>query len=191
MNYSRYSDQALLRLIVHGRESALGELYDRFSRLVFSIALSSVGDSALAEEITQDVFLRIWERAETYQFDRGQVKTWVGSIARNRSIDVIRRRKIRPEGHLSPWDDMYEQNLPAEVNIEDDYEHMSKRSLLREAIKHLPDEQRMALSYAFFQGYSHREIAQILDEPIGTIKTRIRLAMQKLRAALQEDESSA
>jgi RNA polymerase sigma-70 factor (ECF subfamily) len=191
LDYSQHSDQTLLRLIAHSQDSALEELYDRFSRLVFSLAVNSVGDSALAEEITQDVFLRIWEKADTYQVDKGEVKTWIASIARNRSIDVIRRRNIRPEGRLSPWDDMLEKNLSAEVDVEEEVDHMNRRNLVREAIIQLPDEQRKALSYAYFQGFSHREIAQILDEPVGTIKTRIRLAMQKLRQTLQEEESSA
>jgi RNA polymerase sigma-70 factor (ECF subfamily) len=189
LDYSQYSDQTLLRLIAHAQEAALGELYDRFSRLVFSIAVSSVGNSAIAEEITQDVFLRVWEKADTYQVEQGQVKTWIASITRNRSIDVIRRRNIRPEGHLSPWDEVFEHNLPDGIEIENSVEVLQRRELVRRAIEQLPEEQRQALSYAYFQGYTHREIAQVLDQPLGTIKTRIRLAMQKLRRILQEDES--
>lgn len=191
MDYTHYSDHTLIRLIANSQEAALGELYDRFSRLVFSIAVSSVGNSAIAEEITQDVFLRVWEKADTYRINQGQVKTWIASIARNRSIDVIRRQKIRPEGHLSPWEEVFEHNLPDAIEIEETVEVIQRRDRVKKAIAQLPAEQLQALSYAYFQGYSHREIAQILDEPLGTIKTRIRLAMEKLRRILLEDESSS
>lgn len=191
MDYKQLDDQTLIRLIARSQESALSELYGRYSRLVYSMALNAVGEAAIAEEITQDVFIRIWDHAGTYQSEKAKVVTWIASMARYRAIDIIRRQKVRPEGHSLPWDigdiepSVHESNP---VDVEDEIELSQKRRLVRQAISLLPEEQRQALAYAYFQGYTHREIAEILGEPLGTVKTRIRLAMQKLRQALEQEE---
>ncbi len=190
MNYKQLDDQTLLRLIARSQDSALSELYDRYNRLVYSMALNAVGDGALAEEITQDVFVRIWEKAETYRAEQGKVITWMASITRYRAIDVIRRQKVRPEGNQTPWTEAVTADLPDSVDVEDEAELAQRRVRVHQAIAQLPAEQRQALAYAYFQGYSHREIAEALNEPVGTIKTRIRLAMQKLRLALSEENLS-
>jgi len=188
VDYAELDDGALLRLINNGQESALSELYDRYSRLVYSMAYNSLGEQALAEEITQDVFLRVWQKADTYRPGQGKVITWMASITRYRTIDVIRRRKIRPEGNLAPWAEAsdLEQNNP--INVESEVETHDLRWRVRQAINQLPDEQRLVLSYAYFQGYTHSQIAEIVNEPLGTVKTRIRLAMQKLRMYLHEEK---
>ena len=193
MDYKKFDDQSLIRLIARNQEGALSELYDRYSRLVYSMALNSLGDPAVAEEITQDVFIRIWDHADTYQAERSKVVTWIASMTRYRSIDVIRSQNVRPEGHSVPWDigdiDLSSHESDS-VNIEQEVEISNKRQRVRQAISLLPEEQREALAYAYFQGYTHREIAEILGEPLGTIKTRIRLAMQKLRQLLELEEHS-
>ena len=99
MDYAKLDDATLIRLVAHHREEALSELYDRYNRLVFSLALHVLGDRATAEEVTLDVFTRIWEKAESYDAGQAKVSTWLSSIARNRSIDLLRRRNARPEGH--------------------------------------------------------------------------------------------
>jgi RNA polymerase sigma-70 factor, ECF subfamily len=183
----KLNDETLLRLIAQAQESALGELYDRYSRLVYSMALNSVDDPVLAEEITQDVFLRIWNKATTYQVEQGKVITWIASITRYRSIDMLRRLKVRPEGNRSAWAE--EDAEPFEsidpIDIEEEVQLNQRSDNIRKAIADLPKDQRQALTLAFFNGYTHAEIAQILNEPLGTIKTRIRLAMQKLRQTLR------
>lgn len=186
MDYKKLDDSTLLRMIAQAQENALGELYDRYSRLVFSMALNSTGDASLAEEITQDVYLRIWNKAETYDPQQGKVTTWIASITRYRAIDVLRRLSVRPEGNRTTWAEDEGFDLPDPVDIEEEVEISQRKQYVRQAISALPADQRIALSLAFFQGYSHSEIAEILNEPLGTVKTRIRLAMQKLRQLLQE-----
>ena len=186
VDHLQLDDADLLRLIAYAQESALGSLYDRYGRLVYSLAYNAVGDVALAEEITQDVFLRIWEKAETYRVEQGKVVTWLASITRNRAIDLYRRRSVRPEGNRVPWDLDTGPDLQADTDVEGEVEIARRKQVIRQALAELPAEQRLALSYAYFQGYSHREIAEHLNEPLGTVKTRIRLAMQKLRVLLEE-----
>ena len=188
MDYKEFDDQSLIRLIARSQESALSELYDRYSRLVYSLALNAVGDPATAEEITQDVFIRIWDHAGTYQAEKSKVVTWIASITRYRSIDVIRRRKIRPESQSVSWEIEPSANEMNPINVEQTVEISQERRRVRQAISMLPEEQRQALAYAYFQGYTHREIAEVLGEPLGTVKTRIRLAMQKLRQLLEQEE---
>jgi RNA polymerase sigma-70 factor (ECF subfamily) len=188
VDYKEFDDQSLIRLIARSQESALSELYDRYSRLVYSLALNAVGDPATAEEITQDVFIRIWDHAGTYQAEKSKVLTWIASITRYRSIDIIRRRKIRPESQSVSWEIEPSAIEMNPINVEETVEISQKRRQVRQAISMLPEEQRQALAYAYFQGYTHREIAEVLGEPLGTVKTRIRLAMQKLRQLLEQEE---
>jgi RNA polymerase sigma-70 factor (ECF subfamily) len=189
LDYKKFDDEALLRLISHAQEPALGELYDRYHRLVYSLAMNTIGDVALAEEITQDVFLRVWNKAETYRADQGKVVTWLSSIARYRAIDLLRRQAIRPEGNRAAWSEEVNSGAPTPPDVEFEVESSQRRQVIRQAMGQLPAEQRQALAYAFFQGYSHSEIAAVLNQPLGTVKTRIRLAMQKLRNILTEEHS--
>jgi RNA polymerase sigma-70 factor (ECF subfamily) len=189
VDYSGLDDESLLRLIAFAKTDALSEFYDRYSRLVYSLAVFILDDPESAEEVTQDVFVRIWEKAETYRAEQAKVSTWLTSITRNRSIDVLRRRRVRPEGHRVGWDDAALETLPAAdlPNPEDAADKFIQAQRVRVAITTLPHDQRQALALAYFGGYSHSEIAAALGEPLGTVKTRIRMAMQKLRSILQED----
>lgn len=188
MDYSSLNDETLIRLIVHQRAEALSALYDRYSRLVYSLALNSVGDQATAEEITQDVFFRVWEKAGTYRLEQAKVSTWLTSITRYRAIDILRRRGSRPEQAWSGWDESFIHQQPSH---EDGPEEIAELALdqqrVRLAIATLPADQQKALALAYFQGLTHAEISARLGEPLGTIKTRIRLAMQKLRKVLQQE----
>jgi RNA polymerase sigma-70 factor (ECF subfamily) len=188
LDYSTLDDIVLIHLIVLARTEALSALYDRYGRLVYSLALNIVGDQATAEEITQDVFLRIWEKAGTYRVDQSKVSTWLTSITRHRAIDMLRRRGIRPEQNSVAWE---EANLNVTPWVEESPEAITEVALeqrrIRAAISGLPANQQQALALAFFQGLTHSEIAARLNEPLGTVKTRIRLAMQKLREILGED----
>jgi RNA polymerase sigma-70 factor (ECF subfamily) len=190
LDYKKADDETLLLRIANAEENALGELYDRYGRLVFSMALNSVNDAAMAEEITQDVYLRIWNKAESYRPEQGKVITWIASITRYRSIDLLRRQSVRPEGNRAAWAEEEPLELSDTVDIEGEVEISQRAHMIRTAITGLPTEQRQALAMAYFQGYSHSEIASLLGEPLGTVKTRIRLAMQKLRQVLQEAAQS-
>jgi len=186
VDYNRLGDEELISLVQQNHEAALSVLYDRYGRLVYSMAFNALQDQALAEEITQDVFLRVWKKAETFRAEQGKLVTWITSITRYRAIDVIRRRNVRPEGNQAAWVDDPGFDLPDEQDIEAAIETKDSDRQIRLAVAQLPAEQRRVLAYAFFHGYTHSQVAELLNEPLGTVKTRIRLAMQKLRQLLQE-----
>jgi RNA polymerase sigma-70 factor (ECF subfamily) len=188
VNYSALDDETLINLIVRSHADALSELYDRYSRLAFSLALNLVGDHATAEEITMDVFLRVWERAGTYRPGQAKVSTWLTSITRYRAIDVLRRRGARPEQHSVSWAEVSSNPMVSPDGLEDTAELAMQRQRVRAAIAELPPDQKQALTLAYFKGYTHRQIAEALDQPLGTVKTRIRLAMQKLRQMLRDEQ---
>ena len=187
LDYSTLDDEALIRLIVHARAEALSELYDRYGRLVFSLAFNSVGDRATAEEITQDVFLRVWQRARQYRADRGKVSTWLTGITRHRAIDQLRRRGSRPEQYSVAWAEISPGAEPAVNGPEQSAALVMERARVRAAIDLLSEEQQRVLALACFQGFSQSQIAEALGLPLGTVKTRLRLGMQKLRDTLQEN----
>ena len=186
MNYKNVSDNALIQQISQKNQDALGEIYDRYGRLVFSVAFHIVGEQSKAEEITQEVFIRVWEKSETYDSSKAKLSTWLISITRYRAIDINRRAKVRVEKNSINWDDVPVEQTPKSNGIEKEYESNWRRQLVRDAINKLPYEQKAAISLAYFHGLTHREIAETLHEPLGTIKTRIRLGMQKLRDLLSE-----
>lgn len=191
MDYSKLEDEALLRLIAHAETEALGALYDRYKRLVFSLAANSVGDPATAEEVTQDVFLRVWQRADQYRAERGKVSTWLTGITRHRAIDQLRRRGSRPEQHSTAWAEVPPGQEPVANGPEQATALAMQRARVRAAMAELPEEQKQVLALAYFQGLSQSHIAEVLALPLGTVKTRVRLAMQKLRERLQDEGSAA
>src|SRR5688572_8663523 len=103
--YANYDDERLMRLIAQQQEAALAQLYDRYNRLVFSLALAIVNDRATAEEVTLDVFMRVWQKAATYRVEQAKVSTWLTHITRNHSIDILRRRSVRPDQYALGWED--------------------------------------------------------------------------------------
>ncbi len=181
------SDEELIGRLARGDLEALEELYRRYARPVFSLALRVLGDGPEAEEVTQDVFERAWRHARSYDQARGRAATWLLSMAHHVSVDALRRKQRRPRtvagenGALAlqlvadPGRDV------AEIADErlDGYE-------IRRALGALPVAQRQAIELAFFGGMSHMEIAAMLGDPLGTVKARIRRGMERLRAALGE-----
>ncbi|HEX7973622.1 MAG TPA: sigma-70 family RNA polymerase sigma factor, partial [Anaerolineales bacterium] len=136
------------------------------------------------------VFFRIWEKASTYRAEQARVSTWLTSITRYRAIDVLRQRGVRPEQNNVDWAEDTLSMLPSEAdNPEDATELSLEQKRVRSAMAVLPEDQRQALALAYFQGMTHTEIAEALGLPLGTVKTRIRLAMQKLREMLYDDQS--
>ena len=188
MDYTRLSDETLLRLIARSQENALGELYDRYSRLVYSVAFNTLSDAGRAEEVTQDVFERVWEKARTYSAEHGRVVTWLTSIARHRSIDLYRQFRSHHEDLQIAWQEAESMDMPDPQNVEWEVDLLQRQQRIRRAVSQLPDDQKRALAMAFFQGLSHPQIAEALGEPLGTVKTRIRLGMQKLRSLLREEQ---
>ena len=162
---------------------AFEALYDRYGTLVYSTALRVVGDVQLAEDIAQEVFLRVWRRPEYYVPQRGRFVTWLLSVARNGAVDQIRTRGRRrrhetgsEESARELSDEGRDPALIAQVADE--------RQKVRRALATLPQEQRKVIEMAYYGGYTQQEISEMLRQPLGTVKTRIRLGMQKLRAAL-------
>jgi RNA polymerase sigma-70 factor (ECF subfamily) len=188
VDYPALDDNTLIRLIVRADADALSELYDRYNRLVFSLAVATVGDHATAEEIALDVFTRVWEKAVTYRGEQAQVSTWLASITRYRAIDELRRRGARPQLESLDLADVSAATTRRANGPEAATELTLQRQQVRVALAGLPAEQQQVLVLAYFQGYTHREIAEALDQPLGTVKTRIRLGMQKLREMLQEEQ---
>ncbi len=186
MDYKKFDDESLIRLIAKSQADALGELYDRSSRLVFGMARHAVGDQALAEEITQDVFMRIWNKASTYQAEQGKVASWIAGITRNRAIDEYRHQKARLDGNSLSLEELPLFDPPDSLNVEGEIDTRIKEQRIQKALSLLPKEQREVLAMAYFRGYTHEEAAAALGEPLGTVKTRIRLGMQKLRQLLEE-----
>jgi RNA polymerase sigma-70 factor (ECF subfamily) len=184
VDYSALDDTTLIRLIGRAQADALSALYDRYKRLVFSLALNIVEDQHTAEEITLDVFTRVWEKADTYRAEQAKVSTWLTSITRYRAIDELRRREARPEKHSIDWDEVPLAAMPQTNGLEAAADLALQRQQVRVALAELPEEQRQVVLLVYFKGYTHREIADELDQPLGTVKTRIRLAMKKLRQML-------
>lgn len=185
-------DDDLLRQISQGHSGALASLYDRYGRLVFSLALRIVGSAGAAEEITQDVFIQVWTNAAAYNSALGKVSTWLTSITRYRSIDVLRRRNVRPDGHALDGS-LDEMEIPGTQmeQPEKQVELRGDQQRVRHAMAQLPEEQRAVLLLAYFQGLSQPEMAAALNQPLGTVKTRVRLGLQKLRRLLEEEDSPA
>jgi len=187
MDYTKFDDPTLLRLVTRQDENALGALYDRFSRLVYSMALNVVNDEAAAEEITQDVFLNVWKKASSYDVSHAKVVTWIASIARHRAIDILRARSVRPVNQEFSWEEEPLLEIASPLDVEKEAELHQRQQKVRLALTKLPQDQRKVMALAYFGGYSHSEMAKMLNEPIGTVKTRLRLAMQKLRQFLDEE----
>jgi RNA polymerase sigma-70 factor (ECF subfamily) len=175
------SDDALLDAIRRRDETAIAALYDRYGRLAFGLAYRVVGERNAAEDVVQEAFLSIWRRAASFETTRGSVRTWVLSIVHHRAIDRLRGTAGRTRQD-APLDD-FERTLASD----DPWREVSlvlQRETLQKAIATLPDPQRQAVELAYFDGYTQQEIAAKMDVPVGTVKGRLRLAMQRLRSLL-------
>lgn len=176
------SDQSLMLGVTQQDEHALKLLYERYSALVFTLALRKLGDRGLAEEVLQDVFFRCWSQAQSYRADAGSVAAWLFGITRNRCIDVRRSRQSqareRERGVLPTPDTLNEPGRP------DDAEVVALQLTVRAALDGLTEPQRQAIALAYYGDLSQSEIARRLGEPLGTVKTRMRAAMERLRRTL-------
>jgi RNA polymerase sigma-70 factor (ECF subfamily) len=189
VEYADLRDDELMERLERRDMGAFEALYDRYGDLVYSVALRVVGDTYVAEDVTQDVFLRVWRRPEQFDLRRGKFVTWLLSVTRNRSIDERRSRGRRLRHETMPGADDEEDVLPS-GNERDDPALAAvlseERSAVRAAMEVLPAEQKLAIQLAYFSGLTQQEIANRLGQPLGTVKTRIRLGMQKMRGALLE-----
>jgi RNA polymerase sigma-70 factor (ECF subfamily) len=189
LDYAEASDDRLVLALAHRDVKALETLYDRYGDYVYSVSLRVVGDVQVAEDVAQEVFLRLWRRPDLFDSTRGRFVTWLLSIARNRAIDERRSRGRRfrhenPPGPASLGSDDFP--VAASEDPVDQALLSDDRITIQRAMAVLPADQRTAIQLAYFGGYTQQEIADGLKQPLGTIKTRIRLGLQKLRAVLIE-----
>jgi RNA polymerase sigma-70 factor (ECF subfamily) len=179
---SRLADQDSLARVARRDERAFAELYDRHARLVFSLALRILQDRADAEDVVQEVFAQVWSQAGRYDASRGSVAAWMLILTRSRAIDRLRAKRSRPD----TAGDAGAAEAVVDSAVAQDLELLSAEQVarLQQALKALPDAQRTALELAYYDGLTHVEVAARLAEPLGTVKTRIRQAVMKLRESL-------
>lgn len=182
-------DATLAGRVADGSTVALEVLYDRYSRVVLSFATRILGDRQSGEELLQEVFLRTWQQARNYSAERGSFVTWLLSITHNMSIDEIRKRRRRPQRADSADPVLMLTNVTDDSpSVEEFAELGDLRQTMIRAIQTLPVAQRSAIELAYYRGLTQREIAEELGQPLGTIKTRMRLGMRKLREYLETHE---
>lgn len=172
------ADEELIARVSWREEPALGEIYDRYNRLVYSIALRIVGDRESAEEVVQDVFQAVWLSAGSFQ-PNGSLSAWLIGITRHRAIDATRSKRYRARAREDLLDDTRLAGA-----TESPADALMLRSVVRAAMEQLPPSQRQALDLAYYGGLTHTEIAARLGEPVGTIKSRMRMGLMKLRELL-------
>jgi RNA polymerase sigma-70 factor (ECF subfamily) len=176
-------DRLVMDRMIRGDQTALADLYDRHARTVYSLALRIVGDRAEAEDVVQEVFTQAWRYCSKYDRARATVAGWLVMMARSRSIDHLRARQARPDAHALP----IEMSDPPGQGPGQDAVVIAGEAVqrVRRALGELPLTLRTPLELAYYEGLSQTAIAEKLGEPLGTVKTRMRTALQKLRAALQ------
>ncbi len=179
------NDERLLQRIKNGDFDAVEELYNQYSRLAFALALRILNDPGAAEDAVQEVFLRVWKQPNSYDPARGRFPTWLMSVVHNQCIDQLRKR--RHQGLSLDQEESQERlNYLAEKApaLEEEVWSKMKRDTIRKALEWLPDEQRKLIELAFFGGYTHNEIAIHTGQPLGTVKSRIRQGLLKLKNIL-------
>jgi RNA polymerase sigma-70 factor, ECF subfamily len=182
-------DNALLRRIAAGDSDALLMLHQRYVNLVYSMAWRVLHNVGLAEEVTQDVFMKLWQRSQLYDAARGQFSSWLLTITRFAAIDRLRVEGRRPSTTALFSEDGDEQTS-LEHMLPTDHASWERGQHLRIVLGQLPAEQRQAIELAYFGGLTHSEMAQLLDLPLGTIKGRLRLGLERLRSLWLEESSA-
>jgi RNA polymerase sigma-70 factor, ECF subfamily len=175
------ADGEIAAQLRRGDAAAMARLYDQYGRLAYSLALRIVNDRAAAEDVVQDAFLGVWRAAGSYDMSRGTLRNWLLSVVHNRAIDRVRgTARIRREAQF--------EAIERSAEVPDAWEAISlelERQQIREAFARLPDAQRRTLELAYFGGYTHVEIARQMDVPLGTVKGRMRIGLEKMRSYLQ------
>jgi RNA polymerase sigma-70 factor (ECF subfamily) len=178
------SDEALMEQVKAQDVHAFSLLFDRYARPVYALAAHLLGASE-AEEIVQEVFWRVWHRARQYELTRGSVRVWIMTVARHLALDALKRRSQEERVRAVEEIDTLLANLPAShTNVEEIVWKRQRAEAMEQVIHALPDAQRRVILLAYFGGFSHAELAAHLGWPLGTVKKRVRLALQKLRTYL-------
>ena len=185
---SEPTDEQLISGICKGEESAIEVLYERYHRYAYALAYRMLRDPVASEDIVQDAFLSIWRKASSYQPQNGSVQSWLQAIVRNRAIDKIRASTHRDYQWI-PLQADNEQDPPSELpGVWEQAWQGEQHRIIREVMEQIPSEQRMVIELAYFGGLTHAEISEQYHIPLGTVKGRMRLGLQKMKALLAEYE---
>ncbi len=175
------SDEAVVALVARSDEQALAELYRRFGRLAYGLAFRILRDDALAQDAVQEAFLGAWRAAGRFTAERAKPSTWLLTLVHRRAVDLVRREERRRTEPLQP------DTEPVGTEATDEAEVATQRQTIRQALRQLPAEQREAIELAYYGGYTQSELAERLDQPLGTIKSRMFTGLARLRETLGED----
>jgi RNA polymerase sigma-70 factor (ECF subfamily) len=176
------ADEDLMAIVRDGDPRAFEVIFDRHSTVAFSLAYRMCGRRAMAEDIVQEAFLSLWRSGARYDRERGSVRSWVLGAVHNRAVDAFRRESVRPT--VDVHDDNIAERLQAEERTDLQVEQRDEAQQVRAALVDLPDEQRHVIALAYFGGFTHNQIAELLQLPAGTVKGRMRLGLSKLRLSL-------
>ena len=181
-------DETLATQVARGNSAALEVLYDRYASIVLGISLKVTGDQALAEDVLQETFWRVWQSAATYQSQLGSFTGWLFRIARNLAIDAYRRRNVRPQAisGVNGIDPILDETPDPSTDVAEQAQSILKNRQIRKALASLPTVQRQVIEMAYFYGMTRQEIAEATGKALGTIQTDARLGLQKLRERLRE-----
>jgi len=174
------SDEALLALASRADESALGELYDRYGRVAYGLALRIVRDRALAEDAVQEAFLAVWRSAGSFLAEQGKPSTWILTLVHRRAVDLVRREERR---RAEPLESVAQ---PTGEATDEEAWLRAQRQVVQEALRKLPHDQREAIELAYYGGFTQSELAERLEQPLGTIKSRMFTGLRRLRELLAE-----
>jgi RNA polymerase sigma-70 factor (ECF subfamily) len=180
-------DEDLMQLVGNGEARAFEVIYERHSTAAFSLAYRICGVRAAAEEVAQEAFLAIWRSGARYDRTRGSVRTWLLGVVHNRAIDSLRRSTVHER--LRSADEQAAERLEAPERTEVEVARRDEARSMREVLGALPNDQRRVVELAYFGGYTHEQIAQMLGAPLGTVKGRMRLALEKLRSSIEPTEA--
>ena len=176
------ADEDLMQLVQRGQAAAFELVYDRHSQAAFSLAYRMAGSRGIAEDIVQEAFLNIWRSGARYERARGSVRTWVLGIVHHRAVDALRRSFVHERRRAS--DEGLEETLETGERTDVEAARHEEAATVRAALSHLPAEQVQVIELAYFGGFTHTEIAEMLQTPVGTVKGRMRLGLEKMRHAL-------
>lgn len=185
MPRTELADDKVVDALARQDLNALETLYDRYGKVAFSLAYRIVGDRGAAEDVVQDAFLSVWRQAKSYKRERGSLKTWLMAIVHNRSIDKLRAHAAA--GQTVPIEEVSE-NFGEVPSVWEQVWSDTRGGVVRRALERLPVEQKKSIELAYFSGYSQSEIAELMDVPLGTVKGRMRIGLQKLKALLEGPE---
>jgi RNA polymerase sigma-70 factor, ECF subfamily len=183
------ADEELVQLVRRQDPRAFEVVYERHAQVAFSLAYRMVGTRGTAEEVVQEAFLSVWRSGERYDHTRGSVRTWVLGIVHNRAIDALRRSTVHDRRRAS--DEGLEERFAAGDRTDTEVARLDEAREIRSALETLPPEQSKVIELAYFGGFSHSEISSMLDTPLGTVKGRMRLGLEKMRAQLAGLSSGA